>query len=115
MWSSKGLIELLDAVEAALSGNMYLSPAISRSVVQSYLNRPTSPARPAENPLTPKEREVLQLLTEGLRSKEIAQRLTARPRTTETHRHNLMKKLEIHTLPGLVKYAICKEIISEDD
>lgn len=107
--------ELLDAVEAALSGNMYLSPAISRSVVRSYLKRPSSPARLIEDPLTPKEREVLQLLTEGLSNKAIAQRLTASPRTVETHRHNLMKKLDIHTLPGLVKYAIRKKIISVDD
>ena len=107
--------ELLDAVEAALSGNMYLSPAISRSVVRSYLKRPTSPARLVEDPLTPKEREVLQLLTEGLSSKEIAQRLNASPRTVETHRHNLMKKLDIHSLPGLVKYAIRKKMISVDD
>ena len=62
-----------------------------------------------------RQAEVLQLLTEGLSSKEIAQRLTSRPRTVETHRHNLIKKLEIYTLPGLVKYAIRKKIISADD
>ena len=107
--------ELLDAIEAALSGNMYLSPSISRSVVRAYLKRSRGPAKPVDDPLTPKEREVLQLVTEGLTSKEMAQQLKTSPRTVETHRQHIMKKLDIHTLPGLVKYAIRKKMISLDD
>ena len=65
-----------------------------------------------DSPLTNKEREVLVLLTQGLSSKEAAQRLQLSPQTIDVHRKNIMKKLDIHNVPGLVRWALRTGIIS---
>jgi len=98
--------ELLTAVRAAHRGQSYLSPSISRLVIEGYLQR-----RPTENvassdKLTSREREILQLLAEGHSNKEIAKLLNLSVKTVETHRTNLMKKLGLHSLAELVRYAI---------
>ena len=98
-----GAQELEDALDAVLKEQMYLSPLISRSVVESYLKRATHSSLLGKELLTTKEIEVLKLLTEGLSSKEIGQHLHTSSLTIDVHRRNIMKKLDIHSLPGLVK------------
>ncbi|HXG51693.1 MAG TPA: response regulator transcription factor [candidate division Zixibacteria bacterium] len=94
--------ELVEAIRAALNGKMYLSPSISESVVRAALA-----AGPAvTDPLTQREREVLQLIAEGKTNKEISRQLGMSVKTVETHRHNLMVKLDIHDTAGLVRHAI---------
>ncbi|MBI3301851.1 MAG: response regulator transcription factor, partial [Deltaproteobacteria bacterium] len=103
--------ELIEAIEAVVSGYVYLCPLISRPIVQAYIQRVFRSPSPEEVPLTSREQEVLQLLAEGLNSKEIAQRLQTSTRTIDVHRQHIMNKLDLHTLPKLVKYAIRKKLI----
>ena len=81
---------------------MYLSPRVSRTVVTAYLSHTDLPP----DPLTSREREVLQLIAEGETTKEIAWRLELSAKTVESHRINLMRKLDIHETATLVRYAI---------
>ena len=99
--------ELLLAVRAASRGEIYLSPAVSRSVVNGFLTLQTDAeaCSPFER-LTPREREVLQLVSEGRTNKAIAQALKVSVKTVEKHRANLMSKLNVHDLAGLVRVAI---------
>src|SRR5437868_3426406 len=94
--------ELVEAIRAAARGEMYISPRLSNSLVRALRKRDTPPA----TTLTPRERDVLRLLAEGLRSKEIAARLNLSPKTVEGHRAAVMDKLNIRSVAGLVKYAI---------
>lgn len=98
-------LELELALKAVMSGETYLSPPISKQVVESYMQRVGQEAS-AANVLTPRQREILQLIVEGLSTKEIAHRLHVSPKTVETHRTQLMERLDIHDIPGLVRYAI---------
>jgi two-component system, NarL family, response regulator NreC len=110
-----GAQELEDALNAVTSGHMYLSPLVSQSVVATYVKYGSRVAPSAEAPLTAKELEVTHLLTQGLSSKEIAQRLGSSPQTVDVHRKNIMKKLAIHSVPELVKWAIRNKLISVDE
>jgi two-component system, NarL family, response regulator NreC len=110
-----GAQELEDALNAVTSGHVYLSPLVSRSVVATYVKYGSRAAPSADAPLTAKELEVMNLLTQGLSSKEIAQRLGSSPQTVDVHRKNIMNKLNIHTVPELVKWAIRNKLISVDD
>ena len=98
-------VELVSAIEAVRSGDSYLSPAVTQQVVNAI-------ARPGERPsfaasgLTEREREVLHLIADGLSSKEIAQRLGVSLKTIESHRANVMEKLDIHKVSGLIRFAI---------
>lgn len=103
---SAAFTELLQAIEVVISGKMYLSPSIT-SVVMDQMISPTLPdERPSETLLTLREREVLGLVAEGLSSKEVADRLCVSPKTVETHRSRIMKKLAVDNFADLVKYAI---------
>jgi DNA-binding NarL/FixJ family response regulator len=96
--------ELELAVRAASRGDVWLSPSISKSIVRSLLAR-----KPGDEPfevLTPRQREVLQLVAEGLTSKEVADRLGVSVKTIESHRAQLMKRLGVSNVPGLVRSAI---------
>jgi DNA-binding NarL/FixJ family response regulator len=97
--------DLLQAIDAVRSGASYLSPAITQQVVDA-IARPSDaqPSRVAM--LTDREREVLQLIAEGLSSKEIAVMLGVSLKTVDSHRSNLMDKLDIHKVSGLVRFAI---------
>jgi DNA-binding NarL/FixJ family response regulator len=90
-------------------GEIYLSPGVSRAVVQAFLAGDSAPA----DPLSPREREVLQLISEGKNMKEIGGLLGISARTAETHRARIMGKLDIHDVPGLVRYAIRQGLIRE--
>jgi DNA-binding NarL/FixJ family response regulator len=104
-------LELEWALAAVLRGETYLSPAVSKGVVSDYVHRLRSEEQPADA-LTPRQREVLQLIAEGQSSKEIARRLDLSVKTVETHRTQLMKQLDIHEVAGLVRYAIREGLVS---
>ncbi|OIN92369.1 MAG: DNA-binding response regulator [Comamonadaceae bacterium CG1_02_60_18] len=98
-------MELELALSAVLRGETYLSPAVSRGVVSDYVQRLRSEDQPGEQ-LSPRQREVLQLIAEGLSTKEIARKLDLSVKTVETHRTGLMKQLDVHEVTGLVRYAL---------
>jgi DNA-binding NarL/FixJ family response regulator len=104
-------MELEWALAAVLRGETYLSPAVSKGVVSDYVHRLRSEEQPADA-LTPRQREVLQLIAEGQSTKEIARRLDLSVKTVETHRTQLMKQLDIHEVAGLVRYAIREGLVS---
>ena len=104
--------ELCRAIRAVVANETYLSPGIAGIVVKEYrrgLSRTEFSLSPG---LTAREREVVQLVTEGKSSKEIASLLHVSVRTVESHRHQIMDKLDIHTIAELTKYAIRKGITS---
>jgi len=93
------------ALQAVMQGETYLSPPISKQMVEGYLQR-VGAEQPAADNLTPRQRQVLQLIAGGHSTKEIAYRLELSVKTVETHRAQLMERLEIRDIAGLVKYAI---------
>ena len=104
--------ELCLAIRAVVANQSYLSPEIAGIVVETY-RRELSRAEPSDSPvLTPREREVLQLVAEGNSSKKIASLLHVSVKTVEAHRHQMMHKLNIHTVAELTKYAIINGIMS---
>jgi DNA-binding NarL/FixJ family response regulator len=116
-----GIAELELAVRSVARGETYLSPPVSHSVIDNYLRRLDSPAEAgvlSPNPnekLTPRQREVLQLIAEGRTTQEIAKRLHVGVKTVETHRAQLMERLDIHEVAGLVRYAIRIGLVTSDD
>lgn len=106
--------ELELAVKAVAQGQTYLSPSISRTVVDRYLERVGSVSSPLEQ-LTARQREILQLIAEGENTKEIAATLGISVKTVEAHRLQLMARLGIHDVPGLVRYAIRSGLVSVDN
>ena len=104
--------ELELAIRAVARGDTYLSPAISGKVVDMTL-RPHAPGSPLDR-LTPRQREILQLIAEGRSTKQIADTLKLSVKTVETHRAQLMSRLEIYDVPGLVRYAIRVGMIAAD-
>ena len=103
--------DLLGAIRAVHQGEAVLSPAITRLVIEDYLR--WGDLKPQQEPdsLSPREREVLQLIAEGYTNKQIAEILTISIKTVQTHRANLMAKLDLHDRGDLIKYAIQKKII----
>jgi DNA-binding NarL/FixJ family response regulator len=105
--------ELQLAIDSVTQGKIYLSPSISRTVIDSYLARVNEAISPLEQ-LTPRQREILQLIAEGNNTKEIACKLNVSVKTIESHRLQLMERLNIHDIPGLVRYAIRSGLISAE-
>jgi len=103
--------ELLDAIHCVQQGEAVLSPAITRLVIEDYLRWGEVKPVETKNGLTPREREVLQLIAEGYTNKEIAEILCIAIKTVQAHRANLMEKLDLHSKGDLIKYAIRKKII----
>ncbi len=99
--------DLVQAIHEVSRGLVYLSPVVSQVVVRAYLAKTELPS----DPLTPREREVLQLVAEGKTTKEIAQALGVSVKTAESHRSRLMEKLDIHDTAGLVRYAVRRGLI----
>jgi DNA-binding NarL/FixJ family response regulator len=99
--------ELVQAIRAVCRGEMFLTQSISRTIVQAFLLKDDLP----EKPISDRERQVLQLVAEGKTTKEIATLLGISVKTAESHRSNMMEKLDIHDTAGLVRYAIRKGII----
>lgn len=107
-----GARELEGAIDAVTAGYTYLSPLVSQPIVDVYLKYAPREMGLEGSLLTNKEREVLVLLTQGLSSKEAAQQLQLSPQTVDVHRKNIMKKLDIHNVPGLVRWALRTGMIS---
>jgi len=108
-----GTAELELAVRAVVRGEMYLSPAVSKHVIAEYVQRVSSEPNSLEQ-LSPRHREILQLIAEGQTTKEIAQTLDLSVKTIETYRTQLMERLDIHDIAGLVRYAIRMGLITSD-
>jgi DNA-binding NarL/FixJ family response regulator len=108
------LSELSFAIAAVMRGKAYLSPEIAKHVVKDYVRR-SEGGEPFRQPLTPRQREVLQLMAEGTTTRKIAQALNISVKTVETHRAQLMERLDIHDVAGLVRYAIRTGIVQKDD
>jgi DNA-binding NarL/FixJ family response regulator len=104
--------ELVQAVRAVAAGRRYLSPALAERALTGYVERPGQSDLDVYDTLTNREREILQLAAAGKTSAEIGRSLFISPRTAETHRANLMRKLSLRSQTDLVKYAIRKKIIS---
>jgi len=104
--------ELLTAIRAAASGEVYLYPSLAKLLVKDYLSQERETAnRSTLDGLTEREQEVLSLLAEGQNNAEIASALVISPKTVERHRENIMRKLNLHSRAELVRYAIRKGII----
>ncbi len=104
--------ELINAVRVVARGEVYLYPTMAKKLLSDYLDK--QGAQPQiEQPLSPREREILQLLAEGYSNIEIAEKLVLSPSTVHTHRSNLLKKLNISSRHELIKYARQQGIIRE--
>jgi DNA-binding NarL/FixJ family response regulator len=99
---SQAAVELVQAIREVSRGLTYLSPGISRAVVDAYLAKTELPP----DPLTVRERQVLQLVAESRTTKEIARHLGISVKTADSHRTRIMRKLNIHTTAGLVRHAV---------
>jgi DNA-binding NarL/FixJ family response regulator len=99
------LAELELAIKSVAEDQIYLSPSISKSLIEDYL-RPTGSERRSTDSLTPRQREILQMIAEGKSTKQIALDLNISVKTVDTHRSLLMKRLNVHDVARLVRYAV---------
>ncbi len=106
--------ELVRAIRAVIAGHTYLSPSVAGSVVDDYVNQLTAASADSLAGLTDREREVLQLMAEGVATKQIASRLHVSVKTVETHRQHIMSKLDIHSVAELTKFAVREGLTSLD-
>lgn len=107
--------ELLMAVKHVLSGKHYISPGISDKVLEGYLDgRKALKTRTTWETLTQREREILKLIAEGYKNKQIADDLCISVKTVEKHRANIMEKLNLHNVQALTTYAIEKGLVSRE-
>jgi DNA-binding NarL/FixJ family response regulator len=113
MLKDSATTELELAINSVIQGKIYLSPSISRTVIDDYLQRVSGAFSPLEQ-LTSRQREILQLIAEGKNTKEIAAELNISIKTVESHRLQLMDRLNIHDIPGLVRYAIRSGLVSAE-
>src|SRR5437868_13647947 len=106
--------DLVAAVEALRRDKTYFTSKVAAMVLEGYLKNGTpgvQPTAPGRNRLTPREREIVQLLAEGKSTKEVAVALGLSVKTAETHRSNIMRKLELHSVSDLVLYAVRNNIV----
>jgi two-component system response regulator NreC len=104
-------VELVQAVRTVVAGGRYLSPPLSEGAIAAYVEKAKAAPPDPLAALTTREREVLHLAAEGYSSADIAARLGISPRTAETHRANLMRKLGLHSQTDLVRFAIRQRIL----
>jgi two-component system, NarL family, response regulator NreC len=105
--------DLVRAVQAVSEGKSYFSPAVSKVLLEDYVRKlQRSGVEDSFDLLTPREREILQLVAEGKSNKDVANLLNLSVYTVETHRANLMQKLNLRSVPELILYAVRKGIIS---
>lgn len=106
--------ELALALRAVAAGSTFLSPAISDILIDDYVHRVEAQERDHEalDVLTPREREVLHLIAQGYNNRQIAERLQISIKTVETHRGNMMSKLDVHDRAGLVRFAMESGLIT---
>jgi two-component system, NarL family, response regulator NreC len=103
--------ELIQAIREAAAGRRFLSPPLSERAIAAYVEKAEGAIADAYETLTDREREILHLAAEGCSSSSIADRLSISPRTAETHRSNLMRKLDLHNQTDLIRYAIRRGIL----
>ena len=113
MLKDSATTELELAINSVIQGKVYLSPSISRTVIDDYLQRVSGAFSPLEQ-LTSRQREILQLIAEGKNTKEIAAELDISIKTVESHRLQLMDRLNIHDIAGLVRYAIRSGLVTAE-
>ena len=112
---SRAYEELVWAIREVMKGKKYLSPEVAQGVVDAYVEvASASRENPAFVVLTDRERETLQLIAEGKSTKEVADGMGVSVKTIETHRHNIMEKLNLHSVAELTKYAIREGLTSVD-
>jgi two-component system response regulator NreC len=99
--------DLVRAIQQVSHGQVYLSPGVSAALMDAYRSKSNKPA----DPLTPRERQVLQLIAEGKSTKDVASLLGISVKTAESHRTRLMQKLDIHETASLVRYAVRRGIV----
>lgn len=104
--------ELVTAIRTVMNNKVYLSPGIAGVVIENYLRQAPKAESSVFSILSDREREVLQLMAEGRTTKEIATHLNVSIKTVETHRMNIMTKLDIHSIAELTKYAIREGLTS---
>lgn len=104
--------ELIAAIRTIMKGKIYLSPGIAGVVLADYIRSDRKSEPSVFSQLSDREREVLQLMTEGKTTKEVAAQLNVSIKTVETHRTNIMTKLDIHSIAELTKYAIREGLTS---
>ena len=107
--------ELVEAIRDVIAGRRYLSSQLSERAIETYILKAESTPEDSYDSLTTREREVLKLAAEGSTNNEIAERLFISPRTAETHRANLMKKLALSNHTELIRYAIRRGVLSLDE
>ena len=106
--------ELMAAIKSILGGKRYLSPGVAKQVIEGYLEGGTAlKSRSAWETLTKREREILKLIAEGYKNREIADYLCISEKTVVKHRANLMEKLDIHNVSTLTAYAISKGLVTK--
>ena len=106
--------DLLNAISNVQKGNTYLSPGICDKVINGYLDNPSSATAHSSSSwsqLTVREREVTKLIAEGKKSREVAEYLSLSLKTVEKHRTNLMRKLDLHNVSAITKYAIENKLV----
>jgi DNA-binding NarL/FixJ family response regulator len=111
MLKDSATVELELAIKSVARGEIYLSPSIAGTVIESYLQRVSGASSPLEQ-LTPRQREILKMIAEGKTTREVASTLEISVKTVETHRLQLMARLNIHDVPGLVRYAVRNGIVN---
>lgn len=99
--------DLLEAIRQVSRGQVYLSPGVAQAVINAYKRKDEKP----KDPLTPRERQVLQLIAESKSTKDVASLLGISVKTAESHRSRLMQKLDIHDTAGLVRYAVRRGMV----
>ena len=105
--------DLLTAIASVRKGKVYLSPGICDKVINGFLGPVTSTTSPSSwSQLTVREREVTKLIAEGKKSREVAEYLSVSLKTVEKHRSNLMRKLDLHSVSAITKYAIANSLVS---
>ena len=102
--------ELLTALRAAVRGKTYITPALAGEVLEAMRQRPSRPSDPAAS-LTPRQREILQLLVEGQSAKQIASALSISARTVEFHKYQMMETLGLHNSAELILFGIKNDIV----
>lgn len=108
--------ELLTAVHTVLNGKVYLSPSLSDNIINAFLLAPKPQERKIHpDLLTKREREILSLVAEGHTNRHVAKLLSLSIKTVEKHRSNLMKKLDLHNVSGLISFAIGHGLISNSE
>ncbi len=108
--------ELMSAIKSILAGKQYLSPGVSKQVIEGYLEGgATLKSKSSWETLTRREREILKLIAEGYKNREIADFLCISEKTVVKHRANLMEKLDIHKVSSLTAYAVSKGLVTKNE